>query len=210
MFVEDGDDVFDGGGLCAAGQGGVDVGPEVVEGVGHGCSPSSAVFAAPVSAGVAGDRRGGARNLEEAVTSGAGFSARASRRAAPWRAGVGPKRSLGLRSSARVWVARDGASSVTLGDPAERLKVRGYGPRPPQAGIRASGRAGRQGAADRKTPQARRSRAAARTRAGWWLVRPRAGRALRSIRGLGAGLRGRCGRGPRWCGACVWRGRLRR
>ena len=37
--AEDGDDVFDGGGLCAAGQGGVDVGPEVVEGVGHGCSP---------------------------------------------------------------------------------------------------------------------------------------------------------------------------
>ncbi len=48
---------------------------------GHGCSPFVYGLGAPVSAGVAGDRRGGARNLEEAATGGAGFSARERQRA---------------------------------------------------------------------------------------------------------------------------------
>ncbi|GAB3219739.1 hypothetical protein GCM10027535_16200 [Mycolicibacterium hippocampi] len=67
----------DGGEAFAQPVGVAAAGEEVGVG-GHGCSPFVYGLGAPVSAGVAGDRRGGARNLEEAVTSGAGFSARAS------------------------------------------------------------------------------------------------------------------------------------
>ena len=100
--------------------------------LGHGVLRSCTGWVRRLALGC-GDRRGGARNLEEAVTAEQGFRPARAGAQRPGELALA-ERSLGLRSSARVWVARDGASSVTLGDPAERLKVRGYGPRPPQAG----------------------------------------------------------------------------
>jgi hypothetical protein len=90
---------------------------------------SAKVIGAPVSAGCAGDRRGGAVNpFEPGGGAGSGFSA-ASRRVAPRRVGraenaVGAARRSGSDASAtrsgdgrarRAWVDRVGSRSVRLG-----------------------------------------------------------------------------------------------